>query len=120
MQQNRTASEELAFRAAELDAAMTEAGFKLAFSDPDAARDISFRARYIRSRSTFHPQLQAYIEYYSAARSYSLKISTTDELMSATYGFIVKNHTGSLKELLEQYFSEARRGKPLKAEDVKK
>ena len=118
MQQNRTTSEELAFHALALDSAMTEAGFKLAQADPDAARDFAYRARYIRSRSPYHPPLHAYVEYYCAVRAYSLKISTTDELLSATYAFIAKNHTGSLKDLLKMYFSAVRKGVPLRADEL--
>lgn len=113
MPQHRTAGEELAFKAAELDAAMTEAGFNLAHTDPDAARDLSYRARYIRSKSTFHPCLQAYLEYYSAVHAYSLKISTSDALAGSTYALIVKNHKGSLKDLLNSYFEATRKGVPL-------
>ncbi len=111
--QHRTAGEELAFKEAELNAAMTEAGFDLAHRDPEAARDLSFRARYIRSKSTFHPCLQAYLEYYSAVHAFSLKITTTDAMTGATYSLVVKNHKGSLKDLLADYFEATRKGVPL-------
>lgn len=120
MQKQRSANEDLAFKAAELDAAMLEAGFKLAHEDPDAARDFSYRARYIRSKSTYYPTLQAYLEYYSAVRAYSIKISTTDEAASPTYQLIVKNHAGSLKELLAEYFLAVRKGIPLLVDTLPK
>jgi hypothetical protein len=120
MQKERSASEELAFKAAELDAAMNEAGFRLAREDPDAARDFSYRARYIRSKSTYHPTLQAYLEYYGAVRAYSIKISTTDDAAPQTYHLIVKNHAGSLKELLAEYFLAVRKGIPLLVDTLPK
>lgn len=120
MERQGSAIEELAFKTAELDAAMTDAGFHLAHTDGDAARDFSYRARYIRSRSTYHPLLQAYLEYYSAVRAYSLKISTTDEQAAATYALIVKNRRGSLRDLLAEYFNAVRKGIPLLVEDPPK
>jgi len=119
MEKTGTASGELAFKAAELDAAMQEAGFHLAFSDPEAARDFGYRARYIRSRSTLHPLLNASLEYYHAVKAFSLKISTTDEMKSATYAFLAKNYGGGIKELLSGYFSAVRKGVPFKLEEIK-
>jgi len=118
MQGNRTAIEELAFKAAELDNAMKDAGFKLAHTDADAARDFAYRGRYVRSKSTYHPTLHAYLEYYGAVRAYSLKISTNDEDAAQTYGLIVKNQDGSLKDLLAEYLSAVRKGVPLLVDDL--
>lgn len=114
MERTGTVTEELAFKAAELDAAMQEAGFHLAFSDPEASRDLGFRARYIRSKSTMHPLLNANLEYYHAVKAFSLKISTSDEQQSRTYEFLAKNFGGDIKDLLNSYFSTVRKGAPLK------
>lgn len=119
MEKAGTTSEALAFKTAALDSAMQEAGFHLAFSDPEAARDFGYRARYMRSKSTMHPLLNASLEYYHAVKAFSLKISTTDEQQSKTYAFLVKNHGGDLKELLESYFLTVRKGTPLKIEEKK-
>jgi 4-hydroxyphenylpyruvate dioxygenase-like putative hemolysin len=119
MEKTGTGIEELAFKTAELDAAMREAGFHLAFSDPEAMRDLGYRARYIRSKSTMHPLLNANLEYYHAVKAFSLKISTTDEQQSRTYEFLAKNHGGDIKELLNSYFSAMRKGLPLKIEGKK-
>ena len=119
MEKTGTVAGDLAFKAAELDAAMLEAGFHLAFSDPEAARDFGYRARYIRSRSTMHPLLNANLEYYQAIKAFSLKISATDEQQSKTYAFLAKNYGGDLKELLDSYFSAVRKGVPLKLEGNK-
>jgi hypothetical protein len=116
MEKIGTVFEVLAFKAAELDAAMQDAGFHLAFSDPEAARDLGYRARYIRSKSTMHPLLNANLEYYLAVKAFSLKISTTDEQQSKIYAFFVKNYGGDIKELLDSYFSTVRKGVPLKIE----
>ena len=113
MEKTGTVAGDLAFKAAELDAAMLEAGFHLAFSDPEAARDFGYRARYIRSRSTMHPLLNANLEYYHAVKTFSLKISTTDEKRSGIYELLAKNCGGDIKELLKSYFSAVRRGVPL-------
>jgi len=120
MEKTVTIAEELAFKTVELDAAMQEAGFHLAFSDPEAARDFGYRARYIRSKSTMHPLLNANLEYYHAVKAFSLKISTTDEQQSKTYALLAKNHGGDIKELLNSYFSAVRKGVPLKIEEKKR
>jgi len=117
MEKTGTVAGDLAFKAAELDAAMLEAGFHLAFSDPEAARDFGYRARYIRSRSTMHPLLNANLEYYHAVKTFSLKISTTDEQQSKTYEFLAKNYGGDIKELLKNYFSTVRKGAPQQIEE---
>jgi hypothetical protein len=119
LEKTGTASETLAFKIAELDAAMQEAGFHLAFSDPEAARDFGYRARYIRSKSTMHPLLNANLEYYIAVKAFNLKISTTDEQQSKTYEFFAKNYGGDIKELISNYFSTVRKGVPLKTEEKK-
>ena len=111
--------EELAFKTVELNAAMQESGFHLAFSDPEAMRDLGYRARYIRSKSTMHPLLNASLEYYHAIKAFSLKISTTDEQQSRTYELLAKNYRGDIKELLNSYFSNVRKGVPLKIEEKK-
>jgi len=116
MERTGTGIEDLAFKTAALDAAMQEAGFHLAFSDPEATRDLGYRARYIRSKSTMHPLLNANLEYYHAVKSFSLKISTTDEQQSRTYEFLAKNYGGDIKDLLNSYFSAVRKGVPLKIE----
>jgi len=116
MEKKVTVFEELAFKTVELDAAMQEAGFHLAFSDPEAVRDLGYRARYIRSKSTMCPLLNANLEYYHAVKAFSLKISSTDEQQSNTYAFLAKNYGGDIKELLNSYFS-ARKGNPLKIEE---
>lgn len=113
METKRTSSEELVFRAAQLDAAMQDAGFHLAFSDPEASRDFGYRARYVRGRSTLFPLLHASLEYYLASKAYSLKISAGDAGDNRTYSCLVKNYQGDLKDLLEQYFETVRRGIPL-------
>ena len=119
MEKTGTVAEELAFKTAELDAAMQEAGFHLAFFDPEAARDFGYRARYIRSKSTMHPLLNANLEYYHAVKAFSLKISTTDVQQSKTYEFFAKNYGGDIKELLTSYFSAVRKGAPLMIEEKK-
>lgn len=116
MEKTGTVSEELAFKTVELDAAMLDAGFHLAFSDPEASRDLGYRARYIRSKSTMYPLLNASLEYYHAVKAFSLKISTTDEQQSKTYEFLAKNYGGDIKELLNRYFSTVRKGVPLTIE----
>ena len=113
MDAKRSSSEELVFRTAQLDAAMQEAGFHLAFSDPEASRDFGYRARYVRGRSTLFPLLHASLEYYLASRSYSLKINAGGDGDNHTYACLVKNYQGDLKGLLEQYFDSVRRGVPL-------
>jgi hypothetical protein len=112
MDQNRSPAEELVFKIAELDAAMKEAGFELALNDPEAARDLSYRARYLRFRSTLYPRLQANLEYYLANRSYSLRIASDEGTDAKLYYFLVKNYKGSLRELLDGYFNAMRRGIP--------
>ena len=120
MEKTGTVFEELALKTVELEAAMQEAGFHLAFSDPEAVRDFGYRARYIRSRSTMHPLLNANLEYYLAVKAFSLKISTTDEQQTKTYEFLAKNYRGDIKELLTSYFSAVRKGAPLKVEEDKR
>jgi len=117
MERTGAVSGELPFKAAELDAAMQEAGFHLAFADPEAPRDFGYRARYIRSKSTMHPLLYANLEYYHAVKAFSLKISTTDEQQGKAYELLAKNYGGDIKELLSSYFSSARKGIPLKIEE---
>jgi len=119
MESTGTVSEELAFKTAELDAAMREAGFHLAFADPEASRDFGYRAQYLRSKSTMHPLLNANLEYYHAVKAFSLKISTTDERQSKTYVFLAKNYRGNIKELLNTYFDSVRKGVPLKIDEKK-
>jgi hypothetical protein len=109
--------EELVFRAAGLDAAMQDAGFHLAFSDPEASRDFGYRARYVRGKSTLFPLLHASLEYYLASKAFSLKISAGDAGDNSTYACLVKNYQGDLRDLLEQYFETVRRGVPLKIEE---
>jgi hypothetical protein len=116
METNRTGTEELAFKTAELDAALHDAGFLLAYSDPEASRDFGYRARYIRGKSTLFPLLNASIEYYLASKAFSLKISASDEAGSVVYNFLTKNYCRGLKELLDKYFDSVRRGVPLDLE----
>ena len=117
MGQEKSTVEELVFKAAELDAAFKHAGFELAFADPSASKDFSYRARYWRARSTLFPRLQANLEYYLATRSFSLRISAddpgSDEKEQRAYYCLVKNYRGVLKELLDHYFDAIRRGVPL-------
>ncbi len=112
MKRHRNVLEDLTFKSAELDAALREAGFHLAYADPEAARDFSYRARYIRGRSTLFPLLNASVEYYCATAAFTLKIGATDEQENGIYGFLVKQYDGSLKELLDRYFVSVRRGIP--------
>ncbi|MDH4162963.1 MAG: hypothetical protein OEW15_09785 [Nitrospirota bacterium] len=110
MELKRTPVEELVFTVAGFEAIMGEAGFALGQSDPQAIRDLSYRARYLRMSSGPEPRLYAYLEYYLAARAFSLKISPAPEDGNEPYRFLVKNHKGSLKELLEGYFAAVRNG----------
>lgn len=116
MENRRSSSEELVFRTAALDAAMQNAGFHLAFSDPEASRDFGYRARYVRRKSTLFPLLHASLEYYLASKAFSLKISAGDDNENRTFACLVKNYQGDLKDLLERYFETVRRGVPLKSE----
>jgi hypothetical protein len=116
MESNRTGTEELAFKTIELAAALNDAGFLLAYSDPEASRDFGYRARFIRGKSTLFPLLNASLEYYLASKAFSLKISTSDELENKVYYFLAKNYRGDLKELLGRYFDSVRRGVPLTLE----
>jgi hypothetical protein len=116
METRRSSIEELVFRTARLDAAMQDAGFLLAFSDPEASRDFGYRARYVRGKSPLFPLLQASLEYYLASQAYSLKISAGDDSDSRVYACLVKNYRGDLKGLLERYFETVRRGVPFKIE----
>jgi len=116
---NRPGTEELAFKTAEIDGALHDAGFLLAYSDPEASRDFGYRARYIRSKGTLFPLLNASLEYYLASKAFSLKISASDELENKVYYFLAKNHRGDLKELLDSYFDSVRRGVPFKFEEKK-
>ncbi len=124
MEQTRTTGEELAFKTAELDLALKQAGFDLALADPTASRDFSYRARYMRRKSTLFPRLQANLEYYLATKSFSLRISADDPSAdpSKTESFycLVKNYKGDLKELLDRYFDAVRRGVPLLMGDGRK
>ncbi len=124
MDKKRTSGEELAFKTAELDLALTQAGFDLALADPAASRDFSYRARYLRRKSTLFPQLQASLEYYLATKSFSLKITVDDPSMDASkakvYHCLMKNYRGSLKELLDCYFASIRKGVPLAPGDTGK
>ncbi len=124
MDQKRTSGEELAFKTAELDMALTQAGFDLAHSDPAASRDFSYRARYFRRKSTLFPKLQASLEYYLATKSFSLKITVDDPHLDAdrakVYHCLVKNYRGGLKELLDRYFASVRKGVPLTTGDSRK
>jgi hypothetical protein len=119
MAENRTGTEELAFKTAEMDAALHGAGFLLAYADPEAYRDFGYRARYIRAKSTLFPLLNASLEYYLASKAFSLKISPSDSGENALYLFLAKNCRGDLKELLERYFDAVRRGVPFKLEEKK-
>ncbi len=119
MDTKRPGTEELAFKAAALDTALNEAGFLLAYSDPEASRDFGYRARYIRGKSTLFPLLNANLEYYIASKAFSLKISSSDELENEIYSFLVKNYHGDIKELLDRYFDSVRRGVPFKLEEKK-
>ena len=116
---HRTSSEELVFKTAEMDNALLEAGFLLAYADPEAARDFGYRARYMRGKSTLFPLLNANLEYYLASKAFSLKISPSDDKDVAIYTFFAKNYRGDLKELLEQYFESVRRGTPFKLDEQK-
>lgn len=118
MGENRSGIEELAFKAAELEAAMLDAGFHLAFADPEASRDLGYRARYVRGKSTLFPHLNASLEYYLASKAFSLKISTSDESNNKLYHLLAKNHRGDLKDLLDRYFASVRRGEPFRAADA--
>ncbi|MDA8098232.1 MAG: hypothetical protein M0042_01245 [Nitrospiraceae bacterium] len=109
----RTPIEELSFKSAALDAAMQEAGFQLALNDPDASRDMSFRARYVRPKGALFPRLQANLEYYLATHSFSLRINADGKDAGPAAYLLVKNYTGDLKSLLEMYFDALRRGVPL-------
>ncbi len=124
MDETRTSGEELAFKTAELDLALTQAGFDLALADPAASRDFSYRARYFRPKSTLFPKLQASLEYYLATKSFSLKITVDDPAMDSSrakvYHCLVKNYRGSLKELLNRYFASIRKGVPLAPDDTRK
>ena len=124
MEQTRTTVEELAFKTAELDLALKQAGFELALADPTASRDFSYRARYMRRKSTLFPRLQANLEYYLATKSFSLRISaddpSVDQSKTGSYYCLVKNYKGSLKELLERYLDSIRRGAPLMLGDSRK
>jgi hypothetical protein len=102
METRRSSIEELVFRTARLDAAMQDAGFHLAFSDPEASRDFGYRARYVRGKSSLFPLLHASLEYYLASQAYSLKISAGDDSDSRIYACLVKNYRGDLKGLLER------------------
>jgi hypothetical protein len=119
MAAERTGTEEMAFKTAELDAALTEAGFLLAYADPDSSRDFGYRAKYIRSKSTLFPLLNASLEYYLASKAYSLKISASDDKENKVYAFLVKNYRGALKELLERYFDSVRHGTPFTLDERK-
>ena len=119
MSSNRNVSEELAFKAAQLDAALQEAGFHLAYADPEAARDFAYRARYLRGKSTLFPLLNASLEYYHATGNFSLKISASDEWENRTYACLMKNQRGDIRGLLEAYFSSVRRGIPFTTDEAK-
>lgn len=119
MATSRTGTEELVFKTVEMDAALQDAGFLLVYSDPEASRDFGYRARYIRSRSTLFPLLNASFEYYLASKAYSLKISPSDDKDSAVYTFLAKNCRSDLRELLKSYFDSVRRGSPFKFEEKK-
>jgi|OpeIllAssembly_1097287.scaffolds.fasta_scaffold271226_2 hypothetical protein len=116
---NRTGTEELVFKTAEIDNALQDAGFLLAYADPEASRDFGYRARYIRGKSTLFPLLNASLEYYLASKAFSLKISPSDDRERAIYSFLAKNYRGDLKELLDRYFDSVRRGEPFKLEEKK-
>jgi hypothetical protein len=109
----RSGAEELAFKTAEMDAALQDAGFLLAYADPEAPRDLGYRARYVRGKSTLYPLLNASIEYYLASKAFSLKISASDESENKIYYLLAKNYRGDIKDLLVRYFASVRRGAPL-------
>lgn len=117
MDNRRTAAEELAFRAAELDNVLRAAGFHVVFTEPEAARDFSYRARYLRPGADSLPPLSAYLEYYVATKAYSLKIDSTDDRDRKTFRILVKNHQGDLQDLLKRYFASVAKGLPLKIEE---
>lgn len=107
MEQKRTPLEELVFAVAQLEAVMLAEGFALGQSDPQAFRDLSYRARFLRKSGERFPRLDAYLEYYLATRSFSLRIRPEPEEGNGRYGFLVKNHRGSLGDLLRGYFDSA-------------
>jgi hypothetical protein len=111
-QGRRTALEELTFRTAELDAVLQATGFQPMIVDPEASRDFSYRARYLRNKGALLPRLHANFEYYLATQAYSLRLSADGVPDEQTYFFIVKNHKGDLKDLLERYLASVRRGVP--------
>jgi hypothetical protein len=113
MEAKKTGTEELAIKTAELDTALADSGFLLAYADPEASRDLGYRARYIRGKSTLFPLLNANLEYYIASKSFSLKISASDERENKVYYFLAKNYRGDIRELLDRYFDSVRKGVPL-------
>jgi hypothetical protein len=111
-QNKRTGLEELIFKTAELDAILQEAGFRPMMVDPEASRDFSYRARYLRNKGALYPRLHANLEYYLATQAFSLRISAEGMPDEKTYFLLVKNHKGDLKELLDRYFESVRRNEP--------
>lgn len=112
--------EELVFRTAELEASLQNAGFQQMIVDPEASRDFSFRARYLRNKAADLPRLYANLEYYLATQAYSLRISAEGVPDEKTYRLLVKNHKGDLKDLLDRYLDAVRQGMPLQIEEAKK
>jgi hypothetical protein len=121
MEQNkRTALEELTITAAELEISMQDCGFQPIIVDPEATRDFSYRARFLRNKGALFPRLHANLEYYLATRSYSLRISAEGNPDEKIYFFLVKSHKGDLKELLDGYFESVRQGSPFRLDTGKK
>jgi len=119
-QNTRSPLEELTITSATLEIIMQDAGFQPIMVDPEAARDFSYRARFLRNKGELFPRLHANLEYYLVTQAYSLRISAEGLPDEKTYFLLVKNHKGDLKELLEGYFDSVRQGMPYRLDEGKK
>jgi len=83
----QTVTEELAFKTAEMDAALNDAGFLLAYSDPKRRGTSGIGRGISAGKTTLFPLLNANLEYYLASKAFSLKISPSDAQENKVYSF---------------------------------
>jgi len=107
---NRTGTEELVFKTGEIDNALQDAGFLLAYADPEASRDFGYRARYIRGKSTPVPPAEREPRNtISRSKAFSLKDQPLDEPGAERSTRSSEEYRGDLQgAFCDRYFDSVR------------